>query len=342
MADYLLFSIDGDPEHTILTPNREVTINRRETSYEGLAGKLENGEDGIYNMISSLGKGALLGTSTKISEQDIEEVPNLKELRQEIVKVEEQLKDSGPQNKYLLRRQLIQMRQDQYILRNEYRCKNTYSPSIVDMSKEHKHIILDFDSENVTVNEETEEIINNDRRAISLFNAHHISCILQFYEKLKIENEEDSSSLLVELDALIDKTLKDKPIWKAILHCKIAGFTNLEIQEVIKKEFGITHSLEHISDVWRNKIPQALAEERQKEYLVWYYTYKNLDPTKWKVCTRCGQKKLISPKFFSRNCASGDGFYSICKDCRRKINIERKVKKDANNIRLANANKKMP
>jgi len=28
-----------------------VTINRRETSFEGLVSKFETGEDGIYNMI---------------------------------------------------------------------------------------------------------------------------------------------------------------------------------------------------------------------------------------------------------------------------------------------------
>ena len=28
-----------------------VTINKRETSFEGLVGKFETGEDGIYNMI---------------------------------------------------------------------------------------------------------------------------------------------------------------------------------------------------------------------------------------------------------------------------------------------------
>lgn len=29
------------------------TVNRRETSFQGLAEKLENGEDGIYNMIAN-------------------------------------------------------------------------------------------------------------------------------------------------------------------------------------------------------------------------------------------------------------------------------------------------
>ena len=37
----------------IITDNRMVTVNKRETSFEGLIGKLENGEDGIYNMIAN-------------------------------------------------------------------------------------------------------------------------------------------------------------------------------------------------------------------------------------------------------------------------------------------------
>lgn len=36
----------------INTDNRMVTINKRETSFEGLVGKFENGEDGIYNLIT--------------------------------------------------------------------------------------------------------------------------------------------------------------------------------------------------------------------------------------------------------------------------------------------------
>jgi hypothetical protein len=39
-------------ERKILTENRLVTINKRETSYEGLVSQFENGEDGIYNIIS--------------------------------------------------------------------------------------------------------------------------------------------------------------------------------------------------------------------------------------------------------------------------------------------------
>jgi hypothetical protein len=36
----------------ILTDNRLSTVNKRETSFEGLASSLENGEDGIYNLMN--------------------------------------------------------------------------------------------------------------------------------------------------------------------------------------------------------------------------------------------------------------------------------------------------
>ena len=40
----------------IITENRLATINRRETSYEGLVAQLENGEDGLYNWINEKNK----------------------------------------------------------------------------------------------------------------------------------------------------------------------------------------------------------------------------------------------------------------------------------------------
>lgn len=39
-------------EKALLTENRLATINKRETSYEGLVAQLENGEDGVYNLVN--------------------------------------------------------------------------------------------------------------------------------------------------------------------------------------------------------------------------------------------------------------------------------------------------
>ena len=57
LADYLIFTDETKKENKktkeLSTINHNVTVNKRELSFEGLVGKLENGEDGIYNMIAN-------------------------------------------------------------------------------------------------------------------------------------------------------------------------------------------------------------------------------------------------------------------------------------------------
>ena len=93
---------------------------------------------------------------------------------------------------------------------------------------------------------------------------------------------------------------------------------NIDIQEVLQFEFGIKHSVEYISSLWRNKIPKLIAAAAEDEYLSWYYL--NVEPGKYKKCSRCGQIKLAHNKYFSKNKTSKDSFYSICKECRNKKN----------------------
>jgi len=55
LADYLVLCMEKQEkkEHKLLTENRMATVNKRETSFEGLVSQLENGEDGIYNMLNT-------------------------------------------------------------------------------------------------------------------------------------------------------------------------------------------------------------------------------------------------------------------------------------------------
>jgi len=54
LADYLILCMEKQErkERKILTENRMMTVNKRETSFEGLISQFENGEDGIYNLIT--------------------------------------------------------------------------------------------------------------------------------------------------------------------------------------------------------------------------------------------------------------------------------------------------
>ena len=64
-------------EKSILTENRLVTINKRETSFEGLVSQFENGEDGVYNIMTE-DKNQIFQPKVSITKQDIEEIPFLK------------------------------------------------------------------------------------------------------------------------------------------------------------------------------------------------------------------------------------------------------------------------
>ena len=312
LSDYIIFAMDKEErkKKKILTDNRMVTVNRRETSFQGLAGQLENGEDGIYNMIAN-DKNIIFTPKISITPKDIEEIPELKELRDAIDVVEKQMKAATGKRKFLLKKQLIEMRQDQYVIKNAYKKPIYCLNGIKSFAK------LDL-SENITINEKGE--VSSDG-IINLFDPKHISVLLCNYSKIKEDVwdrfSSDSYYLMQDLDTVTDRALKDKyPLYYDLLIYKIDGKQNIEIQQLLQEKHGIKHSVEYISSLWRNKIPKLIAEQAQEDYLLWYYTIK--EKGKWKRCSRCGQVKLAHNRFFSKNKTSKDGFYSICKACRNK------------------------
>lgn len=75
LADYLILCMEKQEkkEKAILTDNRMTTVNRRETSFEGLVSQLENGEDGIYNLINE-DKNVIFYPKISITKKDLEEI----------------------------------------------------------------------------------------------------------------------------------------------------------------------------------------------------------------------------------------------------------------------------
>ena len=312
LSDYIIFAMDKEErkKKKILTDNRMVTVNRRETSFQGLAGQLENGEDGIYNMIAN-DKNIIFMPKVTITEEDIKEIPGLKDLRDAIDNVEKQFKAATGKRKFLLKKQLIEMRQDQYVLKSAYR-QPMY---MMNVTKSFSKLQLDG---KITITEDGQV---KSTELVSLFDQKHVSALLCNYSKLKEDAwskfSSDSYYLMEDLDNLIERTLKDKyPLYYDLLIYKIDGKQNIEIQELLNEKHGIKHSVEYISSLWRNKIPKLLAEQAQEDYLIWYYTMQ--ERGKWKRCSRCGEVKLAHNRFFSKNKTSKDGFYSICKYCRNK------------------------
>lgn len=321
LANYIIFAMSKKEkkQKTINTDNRMVTINRRETSFQGLVDKFENGEDGIYNMIIN-DKNVLLTPKYQITPEDIENIPALKQLREEIQKVEQQEKKARGKKKFLLKKQIIQMRQDQYVIKSAYR-PVTYSLNLIRSIP-----TLDL-TDHIEINEKG-DVVN--KGLISLFNPTHVSILLCNYSKIKESSWDRFNSdiyyLMIVLEDAIDAIFKEEyPMLYDIIIYKIDGKSNIDIQNLLLATYGTTHSVEYLSSLWRKKIPKMIAEYMEKEQLVWYYT--TIEKGKWKRCSRCGQIKLAHNKFFSKNNTAKDGFYSICKECRNAKTKEKKENK---------------
>ena len=79
LGDYLVLCMEKQEkkQRKLLTENRLSTINKRETSLEGLVSSFENGEDGVYNLITENNKNALFQPKDPITEEDIASIPEL-------------------------------------------------------------------------------------------------------------------------------------------------------------------------------------------------------------------------------------------------------------------------
>jgi hypothetical protein len=129
--------------------------------------------------------------------------------------------------------------------------------------------------------------------------------------------DSDIKWVMMDLDNLIEACIKDKyPLYYKLIIYKIDGKTNNDIQKLLEEEFGIKHSTEYLSALWRKKIPKLIVEEAEKQWLTWHYTIEKKGY--FKRCSKCGQIKLANTRFFSKNNTAKDGWYSVCKECRNK------------------------
>ena len=308
LADYLVLCMEKQEkkERKLLTENRMATVNKRETSFEGLVSQLENGEDGIYGMISN-DKNQIFQPKVMITKKDVEEIPGLVQLREAIKMWEQKLKTASGRDAFIIKTAIIELRKDQYIIKDAYR-----KPIIPKNITRSRHFIplesdFSFDDEGYVIPE-----------GVSLCDPKVVSAILCNYSLMKQESwgefEKDLWYLMQEFDEVADAALKEYPLYDRICEYKVDGLQNIDIQEKIQEEFGIKHSVEYISSLWRNKIPKLIASEAEDRLLDWYFL--NEMKGKYKKCSRCGEIKLAHNKYFSKNKTSKDGFYSICKCCR--------------------------
>ena len=308
LANYLVLCMEKQEkkEKKILTDNRMSTVTKRETSFEGLVSQLENGEDGIYNLMNE-SKTTIFQPKVTITKKDLEEIEPLRQVRDAIKWWEEKLKKAQGKDAFVIKKAIIELRKDQYVIKNCYRRPMVLSKITRSKFPKELNESYSFDKEGFVVPE-----------GVSFADPKVVSAILCNYARLKEDSygnfESDLYYLMWDFDKLSSKALKDFPLYERIVTLKIDGLQNIDIQEDLVKNFGIKHSLEYISSLWRKKIPSLIASLAEDEIL--NHHYLNVEKGKYKKCSRCGEIKLAHNKYFSKNKTSKDGFYSICKCCR--------------------------
>lgn len=122
LSDYLILCMEKQErkKRKILTDNRMTTVNKRELSFEGLGAQFENGEDGIYNLVTE-DKNVIFQPKVSITKEDLEEIPFLKQIKEAIQMWEQKLKTATGKAAYIIKKAIIELRKDQYIVKNAYR-----------------------------------------------------------------------------------------------------------------------------------------------------------------------------------------------------------------------------
>lgn len=270
-------------KHETLTENRLSTISKRETD------SFDNSEVNLYPQIHE-DKNQIFRPKVEITPEDLAEIPFLPQIKEAIQYWENRLKTATGKDAYLIKQTIIDLRKDQYLVKNAYR----------------KPISLTH----ITYTPHTPSL-----DSLPLHNPKVCEAVLCNYSKLKAAGEgnfeSDTWCFMEYFDSLCAKALAPYPSLEKLVELKIDGKTNEEIQAALP-EFAAT---EYISTLWRKRIPKLIASIAEDEYLDWYYL--EIEKGSYKKCSSCGQIKLIHNKYFSRN-TTKNGFYSMCKECRRK------------------------
>jgi hypothetical protein len=319
MSDYILFTFDKNQtkkekrkERPIITKNRQVTIDKRQTSLETLIENLEMGESTLHNLIRN-DKNQKLVTKDQITEEEIEVSPRLKENIKVIESLSKQFQTATGPKRYFLKKQIIETWQQIYILR----AAMNPAPSTIKASNQIKTFAK------MTIDEHTwlgSNGLPKSTGVINLYTPEHVSFLLCYYNQLKQECGDDLQSdmhfLLMDLERVTHNALAEHyPACYDLLIWKIDGLSNEQIIKKMEAKYGVRHTAQYYSSYWRKKVPKIIVKQAQKEWLEWYFTNKEYGS--WRECGKCHKIKLEHPLFYSRNVHGRDGWYSICKDCRR-------------------------
>lgn len=124
---------------------------------------------------------------------------------------------------------------------------------------------------------------------------------------------------------------KLEPFQLRIFELKSNQKTNQEIQTTINEEFGKKYTINYISTIYHKSVIEKIAATASLHREV----VENLFfPENFKTCIDCGRTLLRETTNFMRKGRSKDGFSPRCKECEKKLRDDRKIRNQKTLVRL--------
>ena len=346
MANYILYGKDEDGTNVV--DRKEIEINTKYGSYkkkapESLDSLIENPN---FNENKITHNSIYRKEKPKIDRELDKDVPGMQELWKTIDYFQHLIdcntgKIEDPDARkltslelYKIKHTLIEMRREQFALRDMVKPTYFYGSPIQDIeipvgedipwdSNDNYSIkplglfssnpqrftnILDIKEKDYQYNKEAKYILD-------FTNPEHIYNLIECYDDLLIAAEDAperlTDDIIETLDFYIDMAELDN-IKSEILRLKIKKIPVLGIQKVLKDKYNVNHSTNYISTIYKQKICNEIAAAAQLHYDM----YINRDNrSMWKKCNQCGELKFLDSRIFMRKAKSSDGYNSKCKKC---------------------------
>lgn len=268
-------------------------------------------------------------------------IEGMEQLWAEIQTVEqkaEKMKENGEEGSkpfYHLKHQLIQLRKQQYLLKDiafpQIRLKRNYgsfylNPSETQlnyrvfpcgtMGEENNPQSFPLHEKSTNLETEIQILLAEKKPFFNFLDSRHIYelCLLYFEIKDLAEQNFDSplKNLLFTLDFYVEKAnLSEQQ--RIILEGKKQRLRNKDICGILQERLGVSHQENYVSTVW-NKVCRLIAAAANLHFDEWCCS--NYEKA-WKVCNSCGERLLADSRNFVRKAKSTDGLTNRCKKCDR-------------------------
>ena len=152
-------------------------------------------------------------------------------------------------------------------------------------------------------------------------NYKHVRALINQYQNLKEALNEKldtyGRTLIWDLERYIEMT-NFPPLRMAVLQGRLDQKPCEQICADLEHDFGVTYSTYYLSSLISNEIPKTIATTALRWKLLVETPKDQL-----KVCNKCGRALPRHPLFYTKNNGRKDGLQSSCRECERQRRINR-------------------